>query len=258
MFKQKKTIKTLLILSAISVGIAQPVMSHELTYSAEQRYGVNVPTLKANIDSVDYSSLVYGFQMNLSLEGAVIINRDPKAIKKAITLSSPNKITPRDAAYETISFWVDAEYDLRAVNSITITIDESILNIPHSISLTLPVFHDILPSDLPHEDANKQASLNVDSVKSTDFLQGSGKVFTINLKEGHFLPGCADPIADSIKNSSNVPGLVRIWRKTNTQVEFVVEGGFYAPVNGNWNFELSPETNTLGQKMFVTTPITYD
>lgn len=61
----------------------------------------------------------------------------------------------------------------------------------------------------------------------------------------------------SFMNTSNVQGIVRIWRKTANQVEFVVEGGHYQTNAGNWNFELGPDTNTLNQTLHISAPINH-
>lgn len=247
------------ILCGASLGVTSSVVAHDFTYSPElaQRSNVNMPTLTANMESVPYSHLLYGFQLYIDVNGANFNTSDINRIRNATTLSVPNRVTPYKVTNNNVRYRISGEPDLRAINFITVTVDQSVLSVPQSLSLTIPVFHDIAPPDTPHEDANTVASLTVNSVNATDFLDGSGSVFTIKLEEGEFPLGCSDIIAHSIMESSNIPGIVRIWNKTNNQVEFIVEGGIYEPINGHWNFELAPGATTLNRVLHVSSPINH-
>ncbi|OBU32922.1 hypothetical protein [Photobacterium kishitanii] len=247
------------LLCGAALTTAYGVTAHEFVYTPDsaQRTNTNMPTLTANMESIRYSDLLYGFQLNISVNGANLNTTNVNTIKNATHLSSPNVVRPYRITNNTISYRISGEHDLRAINFVTLTLDQAVLSAPQSLSITLPVFHDITPPDQPHEDANTIAALNVDSVNATDFLNGSGKVFTVTLAQGAFLPGCSDAIAHSIMNTSNVQGIVRIWRKTANQVEFVVEGGHYQTNAGNWNFELGPDTNTLNQTLHISAPINH-
>lgn len=247
------------VLCASSFAVTSSAIAHDLKYSTElaQRSNVNMPVLTANMDSIPYSHLLYGFQLNIDVNGANFSTSNINSIRNATTISIPNRVTPYNVTENKIRYRISGESDLRAVNSITVTIDQSVLSVPHSLSITIPVFHDIAPPDTPHEDANAVASLTVNSVNATDFLNGSGTVFTVKLKEGEFLLGCSDLIAHSIMETSNIQGIVRIWSRTKNQVEFIVEGGIYEPISGNWNFELGKETTTLNRVLHVSAPINY-
>lgn len=259
MFKKTKSLKTFFILSAISLGMTQTVVAHEYIYSPDtaQRSEINIPTLKADIDAIPYSSLLYGFQLELELDNATFNTSNVNAIRNATTFSIPNVFRPYRATDNMARYRISGEQDLRAVNSIDISIDKSVLSVPYNLSITIPVTQDIMPPDAPHEEANRIASLATVSTNATDFLNGSGTVFTLKLNKGEFLPGCTDPIAKSIMKTSNIQGIVRIWRKTENQVEFIVEGGNYRPNTGNWNFELGEDTTTLKQTLYVSSPINY-
>lgn len=247
------------VLCGASLGVTSSAVAHDLTYSPElaQRSFVNMPTLTANMDTVPYSHLLYGFQLYIDVDGANFNTSDVNRIRNATTLSIPNRVTPYKVTDNNVRYRISGEPELRAINSITLTVDQSVLSVPHSLSITLPVFHDIAPPDTPHEDANTKASLTVNSVNATDFLDGSGTVFTIRLKDGEFPIGCSDIIAHSIMETSNVPGIVRIWSKTQNQVEFIVEGGIYEPISGNWNFELGLGTTTLNEVLHISAPINH-
>ncbi|PKF49378.1 hypothetical protein AT251_19305 [Enterovibrio nigricans] len=249
----------LFAVSALAFAVSQPVLAHEYVVTPEMAasYGLTMPTLTANMEKIPYSYLVYGGQIEIKLEGAKFNTSDINVLRNAVSVSSENRLVPYRATSNSVRFRVSGDFDLRALNFVDFTVDSSVLTIPQDLTLTLPVDQDIAAPDTPHEEANKVAQLKDASVKATDFLSGSGKVFTINLKEGQFLPGCADPIAHSIIKTSNVQGIVRIWQRTNTSVDFIVEGGHYTTSSGNWNFELAPETTTLGTTLHVSTPIVH-
>ncbi|HIF9459997.1 TPA: hypothetical protein ACX6SH_000482 [Photobacterium damselae] len=254
--------KKLYCLIALMVcSLASNVLAHEFYYPSdtkERQIAANMPTLSTNLDTIPYSYLLYGFTLHVEINGAELNTTDVNVVRNATTVSTPNVVRPYRVSNNTISYRISGNHDLRVINFMTLSIDQNVLSAPHSLSITLPVFQDIAPPDTPHPDANKTAELTVASVKATDFLDGSGVVFTMTLNEGAFLPGCADPIAHSIMNTSNVQGLVRIWHKTSNRVEFVVQGGYYTPDSGNWNFELAPETTSLNRVLHVSTPIIHE
>ncbi|WP_232313343.1 hypothetical protein [Enterovibrio coralii] len=249
MIKNNKKIKHLFAVSALAFAVAQPVMAHEYVVTPEmaESYGLTMPTLTADMVKIPYSYLVYGGQVEFTLNGAELSTTDINVLRNAISVSSDNRLVPYRATPTSVRLRVSGDFDLRALNFVDFTIDSSVLTVPQDLSISMPVEHDMPAPDTPHEDANKVAELNGVSVNATDFLSGSGKVFTINLKEGQFLPGCTDPIAHSIIKTSNVQGIVRIWRRTSNSVDFIVEGGYHTTSSGNWNFELSPETTTLAR-----------
>lgn len=257
MKKLSYVIATLLCGAALTTTHA--VTAHEFVYNPEsaQRNSVNMPSLTTNINSIRYSDLLYGFQLNISVDGANLNTNNVNTIKNATTLSTPNVMRPYRIANNTISYRISGEHDLRAVNFVTLTLDQAVVSTAQSLSITLPVIHDITPPDQPHENANTIATLTDKSLHANDFLHGSEKVFTITLEHGEFVPGCSDVIAHSIMNSSNIQGIVRIWRKTANKVEFIIEGSHYQTNVGNWNFELEPNTTNLKQTLHVSTPINY-
>ena len=257
MFK-KKNIKTLLIISSITLGVSQPVIAHEFVMSSEsaQRSVMNMPSLKASMDTIPYSHLLYGFTLDLEIEGANFSTTDVNTLRSATTISTPNNVVrPYRATDKKVTYRIMGDNELRATNFITMTVDQSVLSVPHSLSITIPVYSDVSPPDTPHENANTVDSLTMSSISADDFLDGSGVVFTMTLNEGEFQPGCADPIAHSIMETSNIRGIVRILNKTKNKVEFIVEGGVNPPMIDNWNFELKPETTTLNQNLHVSSPI---
>ena len=256
--KTKKSLTALFIASALSFGLAQPTMAHEYTLSVEdaERYGISVPKIKVNYDVLPYQHILFGFQLHVELEGATLNTTNVNALRDATTISTHNVVRPYRASANTISYRISGEFDHRAVNFIDYTLDKSVLSTDHDLTIRIPVEIDITPPDTPHADANKVASLNVNSVNTEDFLQESERtLYRITLNEGEFLPGCADPIAHSIIRTSNIEGMVRIWKKTDKMVEFVVEGGFHTPIVGNWNFELEPNTTTLNKTLHLSTPV---
>ncbi|GHA32708.1 hypothetical protein ACFFLZ_05280 [Photobacterium aphoticum] len=256
--KTKKSLTALFIASALSFGLAQPTMAHEYTLSVEdaERYGISVPKIKVNYDVLPYQHILFGFQLHVELEGATLNTTNVNALRDATTISTHNVVRPYRASANTISYRISGEFDHRAVNFIDYTLDKSVLSTDHDLTIRIPVEIDITPPDTPHADANKVASLNVNSVNTEDFLMESERtLYRITLNEGEFLPGCADPIAHSIIRTSNIEGMVRIWKKTDKMVEFVVEGGFHTPIVGNWNFELEPNTTTLNKTLHLSTPV---
>ncbi|GAL02646.1 hypothetical protein JCM19237_5539 [Photobacterium aphoticum] len=233
-------------------------MAHEYTLSVEdaERYGISVPKIKVNYDVLPYQHILFGFQLHVELEGATLNTTNVNALRDATTISTHNVVRPYRASANTISYRISGEFDHRAVNFIDYTLDKSVLSTDHDLTIRIPVEIDITPPDTPHADANKVASLNVNSVNTEDFLMESERtLYRITLNEGEFLPGCADPIAHSIIRTSNIEGMVRIWKKTDKMVEFVVEGGFHTPIVGNWNFELEPNTTTLNKTLHLSTPV---
>ncbi|EGU31365.1 hypothetical protein VII00023_16105 [Vibrio ichthyoenteri ATCC 700023] len=258
--KTTKSVTALFIASALSLGMAQSALAHEYTLSAQdaERYGVNVPTIKVNYDVLPYQHILYGFQLHVELEGATLNTTNVNELRDATSLSSHNVVRPYRVSANKISYRISGELDHRAVNFIDFTLDKSVLSTDHDLSLRIPVEIDVTPPDTPHILANQIATLNVDSVQADDFLIDSNRtLYKITLNEGEFLPGCADPVAHSIIRTSNVDGLVRIWKKTNKTVEFIVEGGYHAPIVGNWNFELEPSTTTLNKTLYISTPVQY-
>ncbi|KII76106.1 hypothetical protein [Vibrio renipiscarius] len=258
--KTNKSLTALFLASALSLGLAQTAFAHEYTLSAEdaERYGITAPLIKVNYDLLPYQHLLYGFQLHVEIEGATLNTTNVNTLRDATRLSSDNVVRPYRATANKISYRISGELDHRAVNFIDFTLDKSVLSTDHDLSLRIPVEIDVTPPDTPHPLANTIATLNVDSVQADDFLIDSNRtLYKITLDEGEFLPGCADPIAHSIMRTSNVDGLVRIWKKTNNTVEFIVEGGFHAPIVGNWNFELEPNTTSLNKALYISTPVQY-
>lgn len=256
--KTKMSVSALFIASALSLGLASSAFAHEYTLSAEDAasYGINVPTIKVNYDLLPYQHILYGFQLHVELDGATLNTSNVNTLRDATRLSTHNIVRPYRVSENKISYRISGELDHRAVNFIDFTLDKSVLSTDHDLSIRIPVEIDVTPPDTPHLLANKVATLNVDSVKAEDFLIDSNRtLYKITLNEGEFLPGCADPIAHSIIRTSNVDGMVRIWKKTNKMVEFVVEGGYHTPIVGNWNFELEPSTTTLNKTLYISTPI---
>lgn len=256
--KTNKSLTALFIASALSLGLAQPTLAHEYTLSAQdaERYGINVPMIKANYDVLPYQHILYGFQLHIELEGATLNTTNVNTLRDATNLSTHNVVRPYRASANTISYRISGELDHRAVNFIDFTLDKSVLSTDHDLNIRIPVEIDVTPPDTPHPLANQTATLNVDSVYADDFhLDSNRTLYKITLNEGEFLPGCADPVAHSIIRTSNVEGLVRIWKKTNKTVEFIVEGGYHTPIVGNWNFELEPSTTTLNKTLYISTPV---
>lgn len=257
--KTNKSLTALFLASALSLGFAvQPAMAHEYTLSVEdaERYGISVPKIKVNYDLLPYQHILYGFQLHVELEGATLNTTNVNTLRNATTLSTENVLRPYRASSNTISYRISGELDHRAVNFIDFKLDKSVLSTDHDLSIRIPVDIDVTPPDTPHALANTIATLNVDGVNADDFLSTSDRtLYKITLKEGEFLPGCSDPIAHSIIRTSNVDGMVRIWKKTSNTVEFIVEGGYHTPIVGNWNFELEPNTTTLNKTLHISTPI---
>ena len=256
--KTTKSLSALLIASALTLGLAQPTLAHEYTLSVQdaERLGISVPTIKVNYDVLPYQHILYGFQLHVELKGATLNTTNVNTLRDATHLSTHNVVRPYRVSANTISYRISGELDHRAVNFIDFTLDKSVLSTDHDLTIRIPVEIDVTPPDAPHPQANQTAKLNVDGVKSEDFLIDTNRtVYKITLNDGEFLPGCSDPIAHSILRTSNVDGMVRIWKKTNKTVEFIVEGGYHTPIVGNWNFELEPNTTTLNKTLHISTPI---
>ncbi|AXY02584.1 hypothetical protein D1115_16230 [Vibrio alfacsensis] len=256
--KINKSLSALFIASALSLGVTQPTLAHEYTLTVEdaERYGISVPKIKVNYDVLPYQHLLYGFQLHVELEGATLTTTNVNTLRNATSLSTDNVLRPYRASSNTISYRISGELDHRAVNFIDFTLDKSVLSTEHDLSIRIPVEIDVTPPDTPHILANKVATLDVESVHADDFLMSSNRtLYKITLNEGEFLPGCSDPIAHSIIRTSNIDGLVRIWKKTHNTVEFIVEGGYHAPIVGHWNFELEPSTTTLNKTLYISTPV---
>ncbi|GAK86552.1 hypothetical protein JCM19238_4142 [Vibrio ponticus] len=259
--KTNKSLTALFLASALSLGLAiQPAMAHEYTLSVEdaERYGIEVPKIKVNYDVLPYQHILFGFQLHVELEGATLNTTNVNTLKEATTISTHNVVRPYRATANKISYRISGEFNHRAVNFIDFTLDKSVLSTDHDLTIRIPVDIDVTPPDTPHALANTVATLNVDGVHAEDFLVDSNRtLYKITLSEGEFIPGCADPIAHSIIRTSNIEGMVRIWKKTNKTVEFVVEGGYHKPIVGNWNFELEPNTTTLNKTLYLSTPVAY-
>lgn len=256
--KINKSLTAVFIASALSLGVAQPAMAHEYTLSVQdaERYGISVPSIKVNYDILPYQHILYGFQLHVELQGATLNTTNINTLRDATTLSTHNVVRPYRASANTISYRISGELDHRAVNFIDFTLDKSVLSTDHDMTIRIPVEIDVTPPDTPDPEANKIASLNVNSVKTEDFLIDSNRtLYKITLNDGEFLPGCSDPIAHSIIRTSNISGLVKIWNKTSKTVEFIVEGGYHTPIVGNWNFELEPNTTTLNKTLHISTPV---
>lgn len=249
--------KYLLLLATALLAIGQTASAHQYTLTATQarEMGIQGPSLTTTADYIPFSNLLYGELLEVKVEGASFTTTDINRIKAATTISSDNVIRAYRASSNSIKYRISGNREHRVINFVDITIDGSILSSGHDLAVRVPVELDITPPDAPHADANKVAMMSDLSVKDTDFLSGSGKVFTLILNQGEFLPGCADPIAHSIMKTSNVQGLVKIWQKSATQVDFIVEGGNYTPDSGNWNFELEPDATSLNKTLYVSTPI---
>lgn len=256
--KTNKSLTALFIASALSLGLAQPTLAHEYTLSVQdaERYGISTPTIKVNYDVLPYQHILYGFQLHVELEGATLNTTNVNTLRDATTLSTHNVVRPYRASANTISYRISGELDHRAVNFIDFTLDKSVLSTEHDLSIRIPVEIDVTPPDTPHPQANQVATLNVDSVLTDDFhIDSDRTVYKLTLNEGEFLPGCSDPIAHSILRTSNIQGMVRIWKKTDKTVEFIVEGGYHTPIVGNWNFELEPNTTTLNKTLYLSVPV---
>ncbi|SKA57052.1 hypothetical protein [Photobacterium toruni] len=245
------------IICGSSLGVTQSVIANDLTSSPESTQHLTTPVLTANMNVIPYSYLLFGFTLYIDIDGATFNTTNANDFRNATTLSTPNRVTPYGATESSIRYRITALDDLRAVNSITLTIDQSVLSVPHPVSITIPVFHDIAPPDTPHEEANTIASLSVDSVDAADFLIPKGTVYTIILNDGEFVQGCSDVIKHSIMNTSNIRDMVTIWHKSSNEVQFVLSGSNHLPNSGNWNFELSPDTTTLNSTLYISTPINH-
>lgn len=257
--KNNKSFIALSLASAVSLCFAiQPAMAHEYVLSVEEaeRYGIQVPKIKANYDVLPYQHILYGFQLHIEIEGATLNTTNVNTLKAATTFSTHNVIRPYRATANKISYRISGEMDHSAVNYVDFTLDKNVLSTEHDLSIRIPVDIDIAPPDTPHPLANTVAMLDVDGVHAEDFLVDSNQtLYKITLKEGEFQLGCADPIAHSIIRTSNIDGIVRIWKKTSKTVEFVIEGGHHKPIVSNWNFELDPNTTTLNKTLYLSTPV---
>lgn len=256
MSKKVRFIQKTLLVSMVVLGASTGVLAQESNQLVAQSVEANA-SITTDLSSVPYSYLLYGFTPTIQLEGAHFTTTNSNALRNAITLSTPNRILPYRVNGTSVTCRISGNMDTHAVNEITITIDQSVLSVPYDLSVTVPVIQDVASPDAPHEEANKIASLSVETVHTNDFVNGK-KAFVLTLKEGEFTRGCIDTLRKSIMETSNIPGMVNVWASglTKTQAIFTLDGGYYTTDKAYWNFELTPEATTLNETLYVSAEIT--